>query len=228
MPYGRFFVLLVLLVTLTGGQVAATCNKQEDAIASATRRAAAVFTGKVDSLGSTGKGDITAVITVKRVLKKSYNVDVSEYLSAGGKVRVRVRKTKASALKFENYHTGKLTEAAVDLQSLVDNFNCSFSVSDGFWLVPRLEFVKKLRVNDTKIFLVRKLEFRNKRLLTSATESPSMELDSPPLVVKLEMLERVAAVIKGKTTNTALLSVYRLVIFFGYYVQCFSCQSSVF
>ena len=207
MTYGRFFVLLVLLITLTGGNdVTAACSKQEDAVAAVTRRATAVFTGKVDSLSSTDNGDITAVITVKRVLKKTYNVGVFEYLSAGGKVRVRIIKNRASALKIENYHTGKFIEAAVDLQSLADNFNCSFGVSDGYSLVPRMEFMKKLRVNDTKIFLVRKLEFRNKRLLTSGRQPPSMELDSPPLALKLDMLDRVAAAIKGKAMNTALLS----------------------
>jgi len=200
MPYGRFFVLLVLLLTLTGtNDVIAACNKQEDTVAAATRRATAVFTGKVDSLSSTDNGDIAAVITVKRVLKITYNFGVFEYLSAGGKVRVRIMKNNASALKIENFHTGKFIEAAVDLQSLADNVNCSFSVSDGYSFVPRMEFMKKLRVNDTKIFLVRKLEFRNKRLLTSGREPLSMELDSPPLALKLDMLDRVIAAIKGKT-----------------------------
>lgn len=207
MSYGRLFVLLVVLVTLTGGNdVTAACSKQEDAVATATRRATAVFTGKVDSLSSTDNGDITAVITVKRVLKKTYDIGVFEYLSAGGKVRVRIVKNRASALKIENYHTGKFIEATVDLQSLAGNFNCSFSVSDMYSLVPRMEFLKKLRVNDTKIFLVRKLEFRNKRLLTSDRQPPSMELDSPPLALKLDMLDRVTAAIKGKAMNTALMS----------------------
>jgi len=207
MPYGRFFLLLMLLITLTGSNdVTTACSNQEDTVATATRRAAAVFTGKVDSLSSTDNGDIAAVITVKRVLKRSYNFGMFEYLSAGGKVRVRIMKNKASALKIENYHTGKFIEAAVDVQSLADNVNCSFSVSDGYSLVPRMEFMKKLRVNDTKIFLVRKIEFRNKRLLTSGRELPSMELDSPPLALKLDMLDRVAAAIKGRTINTTLLS----------------------
>lgn len=207
MPYGRFFVLFVLFVTLTGSNgVIAPCSKQEDAVATATRRATAVFTGKVDSLSSTNNGDIAAVITVKRVLKRTYNVGVFEYLNAGGKVRVRIMKNNTSALKIENFHTDKLIEAAVDLQSLADNVKCSFSVSDGYSLVPRMEFMKTLRVNDTKIFLVRKLEFRNKRLLKSGREPPSMELDSPPLALKLDMLDRVAAAIKGMAINTALLS----------------------
>jgi hypothetical protein len=113
-------------------------------------------------------------------------------------------KNKASALKIENYNTGKFIEAAVDLQSLADNVNCSFSVPDDYSLVPRMEFMKKLRVNDTKIFLVRKLGFRNKRLLTSGRELLSMELDSPPLALKLDLLDRVAAAIKGMAMNTAL------------------------
>jgi hypothetical protein len=206
MPYGRFFVLLVLLITLTdGNDVIAACSKQEDAVAAATRRATAVFTGKVESLSSTNNGDIAAVITVKRVLKRTSDVGVFEYLSAGGKVRVRIMKNKASALKIANY-TDKFIEAAVDLQSLADNINCSFSVSDGYSVVQRMEFMKKLRVNDTKIFLVRKLGFRNKRLLTSGREPPSMELDSPPLALKLDMLDRVAAAIKGMAINTALVS----------------------
>ena len=206
MPYGRFFVLLVLLITLTdGNDVIAACSKQEDAVAAATRRATAVFTGKVESLSSTNNGDIAAVITVKRVLKRTSDVGVFEYLSAGGKVRVRIMKNKASALKIANY-TDKFIEAAVDLQSLADNINCSFSVSDGYSVIQRMEFMKKLRVNDTKIFLVRKLGFRNKRLLTSGREPPSMELDSPPLALKLDMLDRVAAAIKGMAINTALVS----------------------
>jgi len=207
MPYGRFFFLLMLLITLTvSNDVITACSKQEDTVAAATRRATAVFTGKVDSLSSTDNGDIAAVITVKRILKRTFNFGVFEYLSAGRKVKVRIMKNKASALKIENHHAGKFSEAAVDLQSLADNVNCSFSVSDGYSLVLRTEFVKKLRVNDTKIFLVRKLEFRNKRLLTSGRELPSMELDSPPLALKLDMLDRVAAAIKGRAINTALLS----------------------
>lgn len=207
MSYGRFFLLVMLLITLTvSNDVITACSKQEDAVAAATRRATAVFTGKVDSLSSTENGDIAAVITVKRVLKRTNNFGVSEYLSAGGKVRVRIMKNKASGLKIENYHTGKFIEATVDLQSLADDANCSFSVSDGYSLVPRTEFVKKLRVNDTKIFLVRKLEFRNKRLSRSGRDFPTMELDSPPLALKLDVLDRVAAAIKGRAINTALLS----------------------
>jgi hypothetical protein len=69
-----------------------------------------------------------------------------------------------------------------------------------------MEFMNKLRVNDTKIFLVRKLEFRNKRLLTSGREPFSMELDSAPLALKLDIMDRVTAAIKGMAINTALLS----------------------
>jgi hypothetical protein len=47
---------------------------------------------------------------------------------------------------------------------------------------------------------VRKLESRSKRLLTSGKQDAAMELDSPPLALKLDMLDRVSAAVKGKIT----------------------------
>jgi hypothetical protein len=152
----------------------------------------------VDSISSSDNGDVTAVIIVKRVLKNANNGGVFEYLNAGGKVRVRI--VKASALNVENFRDAEFKEAPVDLEPLAKKLNCSFSVLDGYSIVPRVNFAKKLRVKDTKIFFVRKLEFRNKRLLTSVRQDAAMELDSPPLALKLDMLDRLSAAVKGKAT----------------------------
>jgi len=193
------FLLLLLIALTRGDDVTETCGDHDDAVTIATRHAAAIFTGKVDSLTSSDSGDVTAIIIVKRVLKKANDRGVFEYLNAGEKVRVRIIKNKASALKIRKYRTGKFIEATIDLQSLVGNLNCSFNVLDGFSVVPVTNFVKKLRVKDTKIFLVRKLEFRNKRLLTLGKQDPSLELDSPPLALRLDLLDRVSAAVRGKT-----------------------------
>jgi hypothetical protein len=195
-------VLLVLVISLArGDDVTAACGDQDDAVTIATQHATAIFTGKIDSLSSSDNGDVIADITVKRVLKKTYDGGESEYLNGGGKVRVRIVKDKASALKVKNFRTGKFMEAAVDLQPLANNLNCSFSVLHGYSTVPRIHFVKKLRVKDTKIFLVRKLEFRNKRLLALNRQGAAvLELDSPPLALKLDMLDRVSAAIRGKVS----------------------------
>jgi hypothetical protein len=125
---------------------------------------------------------------------------VFEYLNRGGKVRVRIVKDKTPALKVKNFRNGKFIEATIDAKPLTNNLNCSVSVLDGYSIVPRNNFMKKLRVKDTKIFLVRKLEFRNRRLLTAGKQGTAMELDSPPLALKLDILDRVSAAIKGKTT----------------------------
>jgi hypothetical protein len=192
-------VLLAFSIALSrGDDVTAACGNREDAVNIATRHAAAIFTGRVDSITSSDNGDVTAVIRVKRILKKSNDVGVFAYLNAGESVQVRIIQNKASSLNIKKYHSGKFTEATIDLQPLVDNLNCSFSVLDGYSVVPEMNFVRKLRVKDTKIFLVRKLEFRNKRLLTTVRRQPYMELDWPPLALKLDMLDRVSAAVKGK------------------------------
>jgi hypothetical protein len=203
MTIRRAYVLLVSLIVLTrGDDVTAACWDREDAVTIATRHAKAIFTGKVDSITPSDNGDVTAVILVKRILKKTNNVGVFEHLNAGERVRVRIIKNKASALKIKKYRAGNFVEATMDLQPLVDNLNCSFSVLDSYSFVPGVNFVKKLRVKDTKIFLVRKLEFRNKRLLTSVRQDPYMELDWPPLALKLDILDRISTAVKGKAMTS--------------------------
>jgi hypothetical protein len=199
MPFQRAFVLLVFVIAVArGSDVTSTCGDHDDAVTIATQHATAIFTGKVDSFSSSDNGDVTAVIAVKRVLKKTHNGGVFEYLNAGGKVRVRI--VKASALNVRHFRTSEFVEAPIGIEPLDNNLNCSFSVPDSYSIVPRINFVKKLRVKDTKIFFVRKLEFRNKRLLTSGRQDAALELDSPPLALKLDMLDRLSAAIKGKTT----------------------------
>lgn len=201
MPCRRVFALLVFVIALArGDDVTAACGYQDDAVTIATHHATAIFTGKVDSLSYSDNGDVTAVILVKRVFKKTYDGGVFEYLNGGGKVRVRIVKDKASALKVKQFHTGEFPEATIDIKPLTKNLNCSVSVLDGYSIAPRINFVKKLRVKDTKIFLVRKLESRSKRLLTSEKQDAAIELDSPPLALKLDMLNRVSAAVKGKIT----------------------------
>jgi hypothetical protein len=200
-------VLLVFVIALAhGDDVTTACGYRHDAVTIATHHATAIFTGKVDSLSSFDNGDVIAVIIVKRVLKETYDGGVFEYLNGGGRVRVRIVKDKASALKVKNFRTGDFTEATIDLKPLTNNLNCSVSVLDGYSIVPRINFVNKLRVRDTKIFFVRKLEFRNKKLLTSGREDAAMELDSPPLALKLDMLDRVSAAVKGKITLKKLFT----------------------
>jgi hypothetical protein len=190
-----------MLVAVTrGNDVTATCWGGEDAVSIATRHATAIFTGKVDSIIPSDNGDITAVVTVKRVFKKANYDDVFEHLNAGERVRVRIIKNNASALKIKKYHASNFIEATLDLQPLTDNLNCSFSALDDYSFLSGVNFVKKLRVKDTKIFLVRKLEFRNKRLLTSVKQDPYMELDWPPLALKLDILDTISTAVKGKST----------------------------
>jgi hypothetical protein len=213
-------VLLIFVIALSrGDDITEACGYQDDAVTIATHHATAIFTGKVDSLSSSDNGDVTAVVTVKRVLKKTSDDGVFEYLNGGGNVRVRVVKDKkASELKVKKFRTGEFIEATIDLKSLTDNLNCSVSVLNGYSIIARINFVKKLRVNDTKIFLVRKLESRSKRLLTSGKQDAAMDLDSPPLALKLDMLDRVSAAVKGKITFKNCLQqsgnyMYHLIIY---------------
>jgi hypothetical protein len=195
--------MFVIALSL-GSDATSACGAQDDAVTIATHHATAIFTGKVDSLSYSDNGDVIAVITVKRILKKTYNGGVFEYLNGGAEVRVRI--VKASAVNDKHFRIGKFIEVPVDLEPLANYLNCSFSAWDGHSVVPRINFVKKLRVKDTKIFFVRKLESRNKRLLTSGRQEALMELDSPPLVLKLDMLDRLSAAIKGKTSLNTVYS----------------------
>ncbi|XP_021933876.1 uncharacterized protein LOC110836708 isoform X2 [Zootermopsis nevadensis] len=199
----RSCILLVLLITLTRGyDVTAACWDSKDAVSMATRHATAIFTGKVNSLTHSDNGEVTAVITVKRVFKKINNVGVFENLNAGESVRVRIIRSRTSILNVKKYHhVGKFTEAAVDLRPILDDLNCSSSVTGDYSVFPGVNFVKKLRVKDTKIFLARKLEFRREGLLTSVREDPYMELDWPPLPLKLDILDRISAAVKGWTRH---------------------------
>ncbi|PSN51940.1 hypothetical protein C0J52_06293 [Blattella germanica] len=165
-----FFLLISLQLSLS--------RDCKHAVAMTTENAAAIFTGKVDSLTSSESGDVTAVIQVKRILKKSPKLKM---LSAGDKVRVRVLKGNRSVGR-----PGKGLETLVDAEVPDDVLKCLCGEWYGFSVDRGNGFLRKLRLRDTKMFLVKK------------RMDASLELFTPPLPLKLDLLERVSIAIKAR------------------------------
>ena len=150
-----------------------------DTISASTSKAAAIFTGKVDLIMFSRSGEAIAEVIVKRVLKKSTKL---KFIISGDSVKVRVAKGKG--LIYDEFK--KVMESKVDVEVNDYLVNCLYGGMNGYF---GNGFLKKLRVNDTKIFMV------GERI------EDSLDLDAPPLSLKLELLDRISRAIKGKLAN---------------------------